>query len=69
MKALIVLALLSSGSLAFATSAKLHFSGRVAEKVDVRAENGKLIVTQNTPSLRVVVDNRAPASLVRIEAP
>jgi hypothetical protein len=69
MKALFVLSFLISSSVAFANSGKLQFSGRVTEKVDVRAENGKLVISQNTPSLKITVANRSPASLVRIEAP
>lgn len=69
MKALIVLSFLLSGPVALANSAKLQFVGRVTEKVDVRTENGKLVISQNTPSLKITVNNRSPASLVRIEAP
>ena len=69
MKALIVLSFLLPGSVALANGAKLQFVGRVTEKVDVRAENGKLVISQNTPNLKITVNNRSPASLVRIEAP
>lgn len=47
----------------------LQVSGRVAEKVSVQIEKGEVKVIKNSPHLKVVVEKRKPASLVRVEAP
>lgn len=70
MRLLVATAILTlSCSLASAGAGKIHLQGRVPEKVNVKAENGKLHISKNSPHLKVVVDKRAPASVVRVEAP
>lgn len=70
MKLLVATAILTlSCSLVWAGGGKIRLSGKVPEKVDVKAENGKLRISKNSPHLKVVVDKRAPASVVRVEAP
>jgi len=68
MKALLVLPFLFFGSVACANGLKLQFSGRVTEKVDVRSENGKIVVSQNSPHLKITVEDRSALALVRVEA-
>ncbi|WP_374034557.1 hypothetical protein ACES2I_01015 [Bdellovibrio bacteriovorus] len=66
----VFLSILMFSGMAVAKSHKLHFSGRVAEKVDVKtAKNGELQITKNSPHLKVVVHKRAPASLITVQAP
>ncbi|WP_374031747.1 hypothetical protein [Bdellovibrio bacteriovorus] len=65
----VFLSILMASGVAVAKSHKLHFSGRVAEKVDVKTKNGELQITKNSPHLKVVVHKRTPASLVTVQAP
>ncbi|UXR65555.1 hypothetical protein EZJ49_04725 [Bdellovibrio bacteriovorus] len=64
-----IISLTLSCPLAQAQSGKIYLQGKVREKVDVTAVNGKLQIAKNSPRLKVVVDKRSPASVVRVEAP
>lgn len=70
MKCFLLAALIFGAASAHAQNQKsLQIYGRVSEKVSVQVERGEVKVTKNSPHLKVVVEKRKPASLVRVEAP